>query len=77
VALGLGLLVGLQRETTGTRYAGIRTFALATVLGAVAGSLTTDAWPWVVAASLVSMALVIFVGDLAEIRHHGKEVDPG
>ncbi|HVS12449.1 MAG TPA: MgtC/SapB family protein [Thermoanaerobaculia bacterium] len=77
VALGLGLLVGLQRETTGSALAGIRTFALVTVLGAVAGALSGDAWPWVVAASLVALALLIFVGDLAEIRGRGREVDPG
>jgi uncharacterized membrane protein (DUF4010 family) len=77
MALGLGLLVGLQREATGSRLAGIRTFALATVLGAVAGNLAGEAWPWLVAASLVALALVIFVGDLAEIRGHGRDVDPG
>src|SRR3954453_8722149 len=39
VALGLGLLVGLQRERMDSAIAGIRTFALITGLGAGAAQL--------------------------------------
>ncbi|HEV2853969.1 MAG TPA: MgtC/SapB family protein [Thermoanaerobaculia bacterium] len=39
VALGLGLLVGLQRERMDSAIAGIRTFALITLFGTVAGQL--------------------------------------
>jgi MgtC family. len=37
IALGLGLLVGLQRESVATPLGGLRTFALVTLLGAVCG----------------------------------------
>jgi len=36
IALGLGLLVGLQRESRNIRAAGLRTFALVTLAGALA-----------------------------------------
>ncbi len=39
VALGLGLLVGLQREYDQDKMAGIRTFSLVTLLGSVMGLL--------------------------------------
>src|SRR6185503_12784778 len=46
VALGVGLLIGLERgwrmreERAGTRTAGIRTFAISGLLGGVAGGLS-------------------------------------
>ena len=39
VALGLGLLVGLQRERVDSVIAGIRTFALISLFGAVCAQL--------------------------------------
>ncbi len=48
VALGLGLLVGLQKERTESPLAGLRTFAIVTWAGAISalvGEVTTD---WVV-----------------------------
>lgn len=38
-SLGLGLLVGLQREYEDHRVAGIRTFSLVTLFGSIAGLL--------------------------------------
>jgi uncharacterized membrane protein (DUF4010 family) len=42
IAFGLGLLVGLQREKSDHEMAGVRTFTLIAILGAVAGFLTRD-----------------------------------
>ena len=39
LSLGLGLLVGLQREYASSKTAGIRTFALITLTGTVCGLL--------------------------------------
>ncbi|TXD85494.1 MgtC/SapB family protein [Subsaximicrobium wynnwilliamsii] len=39
IALGLGLLVGLQRERTDNHMAGVRTFMLISILGVMAGFL--------------------------------------
>jgi hypothetical protein len=40
IALGLGLLVGLQRESAASPLAGVRMFPLVTVLGTVCGLLS-------------------------------------
>jgi len=42
IALGLGLLVGMQREKTNNTLAGIRTFTLLAILGVFSGFLTRD-----------------------------------
>jgi uncharacterized membrane protein YhiD involved in acid resistance len=42
IALGLGLLVGLERERNGDPVAGIRTFALIALFGALCGLPTPD-----------------------------------
>lgn len=48
LALGLGLLVGLQRERVQSPLAGIRTFALITVLGTVCALVESHygGWSW-------------------------------
>ncbi len=75
VALGLGLLVGLQRERMDSAIAGIRTFPLITLFGAVAGMLGKVLGGWVVAAGLVAAAGLVTAGNLA--RMHKGEADPG
>ena len=67
-AAGLGLLVGLQREWVKSRIAGIRTFALATVFGALSGLLGIVFGGWVVAATLVAFASMVILGNLAELK---------
>lgn len=57
VALGIGLLIGVEREKrkgTGADRgpAGIRTFALVSLLGALSASLSV----WVLAAALLGVA---------------------
>jgi uncharacterized membrane protein YhiD involved in acid resistance len=56
IALGLGLLVGLQREHAASRLAGIRTFPLITVFGVISGMLSQSFGGWVLAAALLSLA---------------------
>jgi uncharacterized membrane protein (DUF4010 family) len=75
IALGLGLLVGLQRESVASRLAGLRTFPLITLLGAVSGMLAQSAGPWVLAAGVVALAIVIFSGKETDTR--SGHIDPG
>lgn len=75
LAIGLGLLVGLQRERAEARIAGFRTFPLVTLGGALCGLLAHDLGGWVVAGGLVALALVILSGDLSRLR--GEEKRPG
>ncbi|MAP53354.1 MgtC/SapB family protein [Altibacter sp.] len=42
IAFGLGLLVGVQRERTDNKMAGVRTFTLISILGVVSGFLTRE-----------------------------------
>ncbi|MEO1128708.1 MAG: DUF4010 domain-containing protein [Planctomycetota bacterium] len=48
VATGLGLLVGLQRQRGFARLAGIRTFPMITLLGAIAGLLVEELSGWII-----------------------------
>lgn len=77
IALGLGLLVGLQRERSGSEIAGIRTFPIITMLGAFAG-LLAEYWEnaWVVAATAMGLALLIFSANYMR-THQDEKQDSG
>ena len=61
IALGLGLLVGLQREYADSRIAGIRTFPIITMFGTITGwmSLATGQY-WLIGCGLISLAILVF-----------------
>lgn len=63
LALGVGLLVGLQRERSGSAIAGIRTFALISMSGAVAASLPEPGGAWAVAAGLIAVCGLCWIGN--------------
>ncbi|MEF3061596.1 MgtC/SapB family protein [Ralstonia solanacearum] len=74
VALGVALAIGLERErsqaaTTSELPAGIRTFAIAGLAGAIAASLPV---PLAVPAVLLGVAALATVG-----YHHSAQLDPG
>jgi uncharacterized membrane protein (DUF4010 family) len=75
IALGLGLLVGLQRQRAQSPVAGIRTFGLITVLGAVSALLGQSFGGWVVGLGVLAVALLLVVGNLANLL--SEEADPG
>lgn len=64
IALGLGFLVGLQREKAASELAGIRTFPLIALLGVMTGFLAQSYGGWVIAASFISLAVVILSAKL-------------
>lgn len=74
-SLGLGLLVGLQREWTRDRIAGIRTFALVSMFGALGGLLSLAFGGWVLAAALIACVAMVVLGNLAALR--GEHPDAG
>lgn len=55
IALGLGLLIGLQRERTDSRLGGIRTFPLISLFGVFCGMLAQTYGGWVIAAGIVAI----------------------
>jgi uncharacterized membrane protein (DUF4010 family) len=75
IALGLGLLVGLQREQVATQLAGLRTFALITVLGTICGFLATSFGGWVIASGFLALTGALMTGHVAELR--GEKVESG
>ncbi|HSN05900.1 MAG TPA: DUF4010 domain-containing protein, partial [Candidatus Angelobacter sp.] len=68
VALALGLLVGLERERSGHRATGTRTFGVAGLLGGTAAAVS----PYAVAGALVAVGILAF----ATYRRSGQD-DPG
>jgi uncharacterized membrane protein (DUF4010 family) len=59
-SLGIGLLMGLERERNPTARAGLRTFALVALFGAVCGVLSqTQGPPWLTVAGLLLVGVMI------------------
>lgn len=75
IALGLGLLVGLQKERAASPLAGLRTFALATLAGAVAALVGASSTPWVIVGGLLAITVLMVTGNLILIK--GPGTDPG
>lgn len=65
-AFALGLLVGLQREWAQSRMAGIRTFALLSLFGALSGLMAVVFGGWVVATALLAITGLMVLANLAE-----------
>lgn len=69
IALGLGLLIGLQRERTTDRLGGIRTFPLIGLFGAVTAHIAQiHASVWMLPAGLICMTVLILLGNLERLR---------
>lgn len=73
VAMGLGLLIGLQRQWAESEFGGIRTFPLITVFGAVTATLAGAMGGLVLAAALLALAALILVSNLAKISAGNPE----
>jgi uncharacterized membrane protein (DUF4010 family) len=70
IALGLGLLVGLQRESAASPLGGVRTFPLVTLFGAVCGMLAANLGGWMLGAGLLGLTALIALGKQAELAKH-------
>ena len=71
ISLGLGLLVGLQRERVKSQSAGFRTFALITVLGTICGLMAETYGAWVIVGGLAGVAGLMIMANVIKLR--GKE----
>lgn len=74
ISLGVGLLIGLERERNPASRAGLRTFGLVGAFGAVCALIAArlDS-PWIIAAGLLIVGAMM----IAAYRMHPDEVDPG
>lgn len=75
IALGVGLLVGLQRERAASLIAGIRTFPLLTLFGALCGHFSRPTGTFTVSAGVVAVAVLIWIANLP--RPDRPNNDPG
>jgi uncharacterized membrane protein (DUF4010 family) len=60
--------VGLQREQAATQLAGLRTFALITVLGTICGFLSLSFGGWILAAGFLALTGAMMTGRVAELK---------
>ncbi|MEW6734716.1 MAG: MgtC/SapB family protein [Acidobacteriota bacterium] len=75
IGLGLGLLVGLQRESAASKLAGVRTFPLVTILGTTSALLAQSYGGWIVATGLLALTGMIVIGKYVELE--SGTTDPG
>lgn len=75
IALGLGLLVGLQRQRVDSKLAGVRTFPLVTIFGTLCGLLAQPLGGWVVGAAFLALTAIIVIGNVAKLKD--GTVNPG
>ncbi len=75
IALGLGLLVGLQKERAESPLAGLRTFALVTLAGAVSAVVGLATTPWLLVGGLLAVTTLMVTGNVILIK--GQGTDPG
>ena len=75
IAVGLGLLVGLERERAESEMAGIRTFPLITIFGALSAALGGVYGGWVPAAGLLAVAAMLVMANVVKLEAGTR--DPG
>ncbi len=73
VSLGLGFLVGFQREWADKRVAGVRTYPLITALGTLSVLIADRFGGWIVAAALLAVAAFLVVGNVHEFRKGNRD----
>lgn len=74
-SLGIGLLIGLERQRNPTAKAGLRTCALVALLGTVSAMLGEQSGaPWLLVAGLAAVATMMIV---AYAGHDPQEADSG
>ncbi|MEQ8766941.1 MAG: MgtC/SapB family protein [Planctomycetota bacterium] len=76
LALGLGLLIGLEREWASKRIAGVRTFPLITLFGWLAAVLVGPLGPWLVPAGLLGLTFLLGLANRLAVAQ-GRDVGPG
>lgn len=75
ISLGLGLLVGLQREYRASEIAGIRTFPLITLLGTLSTVIDNQQVGWLSVAGLLSLALALVISNISKLQR--RQAEPG
>ncbi|MDO6390146.1 MgtC/SapB family protein [Pontibacter sp. BT731] len=74
ISLGLGLLVGLQRQHDNAQIAGIRTFPIITLFGTLTALMAREMGGWVVAAGLLATASLVVTANLMKKKEPSPDV---
>ncbi|MCA9108461.1 MAG: MgtC/SapB family protein [Planctomycetaceae bacterium] len=74
VSLGLGLLVGLQREWKNSAVAGIRTFPVITLTGTLTALVGNGSSEWVIAAGLLAVAALMVTANVAKLQQDEEDL---
>ncbi|HKX61884.1 MAG TPA: MgtC/SapB family protein, partial [Verrucomicrobiae bacterium] len=79
ISLGLGLLIGLQRERTESRLGGIRTFPLVSMFGTFCGMVSETKGGWPIAAGILAifgiLAVANWLNASSDAGEHGQTTD--
>jgi len=75
ISLGLGLLIGLQRERTESRFGGIRTFPLISLFGTFCGMFALDYGAWPIAAGVIVIFGTLVIAN--RLAAHREESEHG
>ena len=77
IAFGLGLLVGLQRQRTDNKMAGVRTFTLISILGVLSGFLSRDFDnPYILPLMGLAVCALLIVANIIKLKKF-DEADVG
>ncbi|NNE77138.1 MAG: MgtC/SapB family protein [Pricia sp.] len=77
IAFGIGLLVGLQRERTDNKMAGVRTFTLIAILGVLSGFLSRDFEnPYILPAIGLGLVALLVMANMIKLKKF-TEADVG
>lgn len=68
ISLGLGLLLGLERERSEKSIAGIRTFPFISLLGTVCAQVGAVTSPWMLGAGLLAVTMIVIFANYTKIR---------
>lgn len=69
ISFGLGMLVGMQRETTNNKMAGVRTFTLITILGTITGFLSVEYNnPFILPVMAIAITALMIMANVVKLK---------
>lgn len=74
LSIGLGLLVGMQRQSANSKTAGIRTFPLITLTGTVCGFLAKQFDGWILAVGFIGIASLLVVANILRPKEDRDDI---
>ena len=78
ISIGLGLIVGLQREWAESRLGGVRTFSLVSILGTGSMLLAEKLGSWIFVAAFLATTLAMGAGAvMSRLQLRDKSKPPG